>query len=144
MKDTGVTATAEDISACHRTGAFNLREGGHNLKRHVLCRFVSRVKRTAVIKSKKKLKDHGEKYKKVYIQEDLTKLRSKLFHISRNQPGVRSATTHDGKTVCWLENTPRPVTVDSPDDLFRLGVTNVNYVELGLGDYIYHPPSSHE
>ena len=47
--------------------------------------------------------------------------------------GVESAYTRDGKVICRLRDHSR-ITVESPDDLFKLGITDVDFVALGLGN----------
>ena len=39
------------------------------------------------------------------------------------------------------EGRTRPVIIDTPDDLFRLGIDSVNYKELGLGEFMFPSPN---
>ena len=71
-------------------------------------------------------------YKNVFINEDLTKLRFKLFQMVRKCEDVKSASTRDGKIICSLQNGTKAV-ISSPDDLFKLGFQDVDYQKLGLG-----------
>ena len=72
----------EDISACHRMG-----ERG-NKHRTIICRFVSRDTQSRVMKNKKKLSGKVGYNNQVYINEDLTRLRARLFHLVRKSGKV--------------------------------------------------------
>ena len=52
LKECEPSVTAEDISVLHRAGPFNLRGGSRNPKHPVLCKFISRSKKEAVMKGK--------------------------------------------------------------------------------------------
>ena len=56
LKECDPTMSEADISVCHRSGPFNMRGGGRDGKRPVLCRFVARVRKTNVMLGKKQLK----------------------------------------------------------------------------------------
>ena len=141
LKECEPSVTAEDISVLHRAGPFNLRGGSRNPKRPVLCKFIARSKKEAVMKGKKKLKaNEDDRFKHVYVNEDLTVLRAKLFSFARNHPNVKGATTSEGRILCWLKSGSgdnRPTLIESPDDLFKLGLDQVDYKEFGLGDYVF-------
>lgn len=134
--DCSVSITSDDISVCHRVGP---KPGaGATRKRPVLCRFISRRHKRAILASKKKLKDK-DAYKYVYVNENLTPLRAKLFKYVRQHARVRNAHTTDGKIICFLKSTgerDEVVTVETPDDLFKLGDTDINYEAFGLNAYI--------
>jgi hypothetical protein len=72
-------------------------------------------------------------YKNVFINEDLTKLRFKLFQMVRKCEEVKSASTRDGKIICYLQNGTKAV-ISSPDDLFKIGFQDVDYQKLGLAE----------
>ena len=119
-----------DINACHRLGP-NRREG--NRPRTIIVRFFARDTKHDFLVNKNKLKNK-ENYRGVYINEDLTPLRSKLLQYVKKQDVVESAYTREGKVICRTRDGSR-VTVETPDDLFKLGLTNVDYAALGLGAY---------
>ena len=53
---------------------------------------------------------------------------------------VKGATTSEGRILCWLKSGSgdnRPTLIESPDDLFKLGLDQVDYKEFGLGDYVF-------
>ena len=72
LKECDPTVSEADISVCHRSGPFNMRGGGRDGKRPVLCRFVARVRKTNVMRGKKQLKAKQEEFNGVYVNEDLT------------------------------------------------------------------------
>lgn len=138
FKDCGADIKPQDISTMHRTGA--RRRGGG---RPVLVRFVSRKHHREIMSKKKELKDKPG-YGKVFINEDLTSLRAKLLKFTKDLPMVGRAWTSNGKILAARKLPPgadpkhpsaRPVSIESPDDLFKLGVTDLqfeDYKALGL------------
>lgn len=124
----GVTVTESDISACHRLGPKRDRP------RNIICKFVSRQTKYQLMQKRKNLKEK-EGYARVYVNEDLTMLRRRLLDVVRKCPQVSRANSKDGKIFVTLRNArqeDRPVIVESPDDLFKLGCTDIPYDELGL------------
>ena len=111
--------------------------------RPILVRFVSRKKRKEVMQKKKVLKDKPE-YVGVYVFDDLTTLRAKLlYYLKKKMPVVENAWTIDGRIHCTKKRLPglsereslrRIFTINTPDDLFKLGVDAVDFEELGLAD----------
>ena len=102
--------------------------------------------KSEVLKRRKTLKtfgadeNDGPKYKNVYLNEDLTPLRVKLHTIVREQPCIANTTTQHGRILCWLKDKPgdqRPVVVDSPEDLFKLGMNSLDYNRLGLKAFLF-------
>jgi hypothetical protein len=121
----GIEVNKEDIVACHRVG-----DPGKKKPRTLIVRFVSTDLKFKFFTNKKKLQDCPE-LKKVYINEDLTVLRLKLLQYVKNIDNVKSAVTRKGKIHCVMKN-GKQMTVDNPDDLFHLGVTDIDYGELEL------------
>ena len=137
FKAVGADITPADVSLVHRTGD-RKRKG-----RPILVRFVSRKKRKEVMQKKKVLKDKRE-YAGVYVFDDLTTLRAKmLYYLKKKVPVVENAWTIDGRIHCTKKRPPglseresprRIFTINTPDDLFKLGVDAVDFEELGLAD----------
>lgn len=131
-----VNLKADDISVVHRTGKKLHRP---NRPRDVIVKFTTRRAKSDIMKQKKKLK-RNDGFKGVFLNDDLTPLRSKLLSICKAQKKVERVTTsHDGKIVCFLRKvpgstsaSPAPVFVETPDDLFQLGVDELDYERLGL------------
>ena len=128
----GVTVNRSDVSACHRLGP--KRDG----TRAIICKFVSRQTKSELMKNRRNLKDKPG-YDRVYVNEDLTQLRKRLLDTVKRCPRVSRANTKDGKIFCNLRDAPdgRPVIIQSPDDLFKLGFEDIPYEELGLLSFVY-------
>ena len=120
----GIEVNKEDIVACHRVG-----DPGKKKPRTLIVRFVSTDLKLKKIANKKKLQDCPE-LKKVYFNEDLTVLRLKLLQYAKNIDNVVSRYKKRENPLCYekWEN----MTVDNTDDLFHLGVTDIDYGEFGL------------
>lgn len=121
-----------DISVVHRSGP---KKSGK--PRPVLCKFVSRKKKEAIISNRRALKNAGNK---VFIYEDLTPLRSKLLHVVKKNETIHHAYTSNGKIFACLKDINDPnkhldlkkVVVENPDDLFKIGFEEIPYNELGI------------
>ena len=119
LKKTGVDVKREDITACHRVGKH--KDDG---TRPVIVKFISRKTRTAIMRSKKLIKDQ---HPKVFINDDLTSLRSRLFGYVKHLHTIDNAWTIDGRIFCrkklppgMPQDTTRALVIESPDDLFNL------------------------
>lgn len=128
MKSLKVDVDHNDIAACHRIG----ENRGSGKPRPIIIRFVNREKKYQLFRRKKELKDHSE-FSKVYIHEDLTMMRLKLYHYVKNLPTVKSVTTRDGKIVCFLKSGKKTM-LENPDDLFKIGETEIDHKLFGLLD----------
>ena len=69
----GVVVTNGDISTSHRVGRPGNARGGK--PRPIVARFVRRDQRTAILRSKKKLKGHAA-YNGVFVSERLSPMRA--------------------------------------------------------------------
>ena len=120
-----------EISVVHRVGK------PHGGSKQVLCRFVSRNSREKMMRSRKKLKDKpmfgGAK---VYLNDDLTMLRAKLFAYVKSLDIVKRANTSNGRIHCTTD-TDAHVVIDSPDDLIKLNIKNPDFNRLGLASYFF-------
>jgi hypothetical protein len=123
---------ANDISVVHRVG--KSREGS----KQVLCKFVSRNTREKLMKNRKKLKDKSVfGGAKVFLNDDLTRLRAKLFAYVKSLDIVKRANTANGRIHCTTSSDEH-VIIDTPDDLFKLNIKKPDFNRLGLGNYIFH------
>lgn len=113
---------SSDISVCHPV------KPKHGSKQQVIVRFVSRNKLYEVFRSKKYLKS-SPRYKGVFITDDLTPLRMKLFDIVKKDGATSNVYTRDGIIHCTFKG--KHVLVSSPDDLFQLDI-DVDLEALGL------------
>lgn len=122
--DMGVELKSEDISVAHRMG--KPKEGG----RPVIVRFCQRKKKDEIMRNKKKLKNRE---RKVYVNEDLTSLRAKMMKLAKEQDSVKNVSTRDGSILAWMHTGERPDVINTPDDLYKIGITNPAWDNLGLG-----------
>ena len=99
------------------------------------------------MQKRKQLKDK-EPYKKVWVWDDLTPLRSKLLAYCRELEQVEwVSTTHDGRLRCQMKEPSgrsrrdgevgTVIFVETPDDLFKLGVDTVDFSRFGLGHFVH-------
>ena len=95
-------------------------------------KFVTRYPRERILMNTRKLKDTDQK--NVFIAEDITMLRSKMLNLCKNSPDVKFDVTRKGIIRCRM-NDNSVIVVESPDDLFKIGISNINWEELGLHDF---------
>jgi hypothetical protein len=91
----GVVIDVSSFNDVHRLG---VKRPGQN--RQIIVRFMNRTLKIKFLSGRKNLKNTD--YKNVFINEDLTKLRFKLFQMVRKCEEVKSASTRDGKIICYL------------------------------------------
>lgn len=89
-----VSITARDVDTAHRLGPF--RQDGN---RPVICKFVSRETKHAVIRARKKLKGSA-----MIIREDLTQKNAKLLEMVSRRDEIQSAWSDEGKIIALLRN----------------------------------------
>ena len=133
-KKIGVEVSPGDISVSHRV------RGGGDGPRPIVAKFVRRDVKSQFMKNKKKLKELGKGSSddgavpkpKIFINDDLTLLRGKLLREVKKDPNVERAYTLDGRVHCIMKQKPsnagqggreKRITLDNPDDLFKLGWT---------------------
>nr|KAG5713451.1 hypothetical protein BaRGS_024999 [Batillaria attramentaria] len=142
FKDAGAEVDSSDISVVHRTGPKSSTARGRG-PRPILVKFVSRRKKREVMMKKKELTEGKTGYKDVYLNDDLTSLRAKLFSYVKRSKMFGSVWTVDGKILCTKKQPvglhshaqrPPPFVIESPDDLFTAGFSDVDFAELGLAD----------
>ena len=124
----GVAIKADNINTIHRIGP--KREGK---ARQIIARFVHREPRYLLLKNRVDLKK-TERYKNIYIAEDLTQMKFKLLYYVKKQRNVKSAFTKEGRIHCTLDDDSK-VIIDTPDDLFKIGMDNIDYGALGLPEF---------
>ena len=133
FKEAGADVKEVDIAAVYRVGRVGRGP------RPVLMKFVSRRKRSEIMEKKSPKGKDG--YQKVYINDDLTPLRAKLPALVKRLDDVDKAWTVGGSIHCTKKVPPglasganqRPVVViDTPDELFKLGLEQIDFRSLGL------------
>ncbi|KAK3868792.1 hypothetical protein Pcinc_025830 [Petrolisthes cinctipes] len=112
-EDIGVTLIQGDISVCHRIGT----SSDANRPKPIIVRLARREKKIELMKNKKKLK------RGIYIDKDLTKVRSKMLYEIRRDPQTTQTWKIDGRIFAMVneggEETKK--IFDTPDDLYKLG-----------------------
>lgn len=98
-----------DIDISHRIGKFT--EAGN---RPIICKFVSRIVKSEVVKARRKLKGTP-----VVIKEDLTVKNAKLLQNVTERQNVKSAWSDEGRIIALLQSGKR-VVVDLATDLTAL------------------------
>ncbi|KAL8612765.1 hypothetical protein ACOMHN_033436 [Nucella lapillus] len=150
----GCEVRPDDISTVHRTGLKNKTGRQSNngnfsstnissSSRPVLVKFTTRKTKAYVMAQRKQLKKTA-KYQKVFLNDDLNPLRSRMLHVAKRNSNVdRVSSTSDEKIRCVLKKTPGQSTADSkvifldtPDDLFHLGVDSLDFPSLGLQQFV--------
>ena len=126
-EDIGVKLKPDEISVAHRLG--KPRDGG----RTVIVRFCHRKKKNEIMSNKKKLKG---RQRKVYINEDLTSLRAKMMSLVKEQETVKNVSTREGSVVAWPTSGGRPVVINTPDNLEKIGITSPDWKKLNLDHLI--------
>ncbi|KAL8589407.1 hypothetical protein ACOMHN_021559 [Nucella lapillus] len=111
--------------------------------RPILVKFISRRKRQEVMEKKKLLREK-EEYKGVYINDDLTPPRAKLLGFVQRQENIQRAWTVNGK-IQYVKKVPvgmstqqKPFIIESPKDLFKLGIEPMatDFANLGLSHLV--------
>ena len=54
----------------------------------------------------------------------------------KEQGLVKNATTRDGSIIAWLTNRERPVYIDRPEDLCKVGIATPDWKLLKLNHFI--------
>ena len=85
------------------------------------------------LSSKRNLKGL-DAYKSVFVNDDLTTMRSKLLYELKRDGSVTRVWTMNGKIMCIQEENGKEVkkTIDSPDDLFKVGWSEEKVAGLGF------------
>ena len=124
----GVVIKPDNINAIHRIGPKCQGEA-----RQIIARFVYREPRFQLLKNRADLRK-TERFKNIYISEDLTQLKFKLLYYVKKQGNVKSAFSKEGMIHCTLDDDSK-VTIDTPDDLFKIGMDNIDLKALGLPEF---------
>lgn len=93
--DMGVQLKADDISISHRLPISRRRQGA-DAKKPVIVKFVRRSSKEQLMRKKKELRNK-ESRRRVFIEEDLTPLRSRIFRAVKAEENVKTAWSIDGR-----------------------------------------------
>ena len=99
----------------------------------IMAKFVRPDVKASVMRNKRKLREN-DKGRGVYVNEDLTPLRAKMSRVLRNDPAIKKVWTIEGRIFCVINEDGRETkkTIETPDDLFKLGWTEERMAELDL------------
>ena len=123
--ETGMQLAESDISACHRLGR---KVAGK--KRDTVVRFVAQRKRDKVYQGRFHLKGK-ESFRQVFVNEDLTSTRYAVLMAAKKSAEVKSVSTKAGNIVCKMNDDTFKI-ISTPDDLFAVGLDNVEYKNFRL------------
>ena len=133
IKKIDVDVSNDMISAAHRIGKRN-----SNYARQIICKFVSRQPKEQIMKNRYKAKGSD-----IFINEDLTPLRSKLLnYIKKNVPNVVQKSVHSigGKIACKFSNDTdnKWHHFENARDIIKSSFApeNVDFSALGLNECI--------
>lgn len=110
----------------------------------ILVKFYSSSTRARILKNSKLLKN-SQTFKKCYINEELTPLRRKIYQKCRELRNVKYVSTRNGTIICYLDNAPqnsKPILINSPIDLQKLGLSYDSIKELGFTDHLPYTSSA--
>ena len=125
--DMGVPITEQDISVSHRMGRNTTGK-----PRPIIAKFVRRDTKTRMMRAKKELRGLSG-CRNVYINDDLTSLRSRLVYELNRDDTIKSVWTIEGRIMCIQEEGGKEMkkVIDSPDDLFKVGWSEDKVAGLG-------------
>lgn len=143
----GINITRNDIKSAVRIGRQNTqaegREGRQNYRPVIVTFFNPLLKRDVLVNSKKLKNINNQLYNKIYIREELTQLRWKLYYYCSKIRNISYVTTKNGYIHCYKSQENRgdhmsnvPITLANAEDLHKFGFTNIDYGELGLDEII--------
>lgn len=123
-KSIDVDLEPSDFTACHGVGDVRKQP------KQVLCR-LDKGKKFELMHNKKKLKNKSGSGtgSRIYVNEDLTPLRVKMLKLVKEK--FRGAYTVNGKIIVYQDG--KRCTIDSPDDLFQVGIDLDDNALVGLG-----------
>lgn len=67
------------------------------------------------------------------LNEDLTAMRFELLQLVKGLNNVKTVFTRDGKIHCNMKDNSK-IVIENPDDLFKLGLDEVDYKLFGIVD----------
>ena len=94
---------------------------------------MRRDTKTKMMRAKKELRGVSG-YRQVFLNDDLTTLRSRLVYELKRDESIKSVWTFDGRIMCVREEGGKDVksVINSPDDLFKVGWSEEKVAGLGV------------
>ena len=128
----GVTLHDHDINIIHIKLTASARS------QSVIVKMNNRKLRHDILYAKKALLNtDGSVFKGVFVQEDLTSQKSKLLKFIKGNANVERAQTSEGRLRVTLKEdcgAGKRVTIENPDNLFKVGVDNLDITQFGFID----------
>ena len=118
--DMGVAITAKDISVSHRLPQSGKRA---DKAKPIIVKFVRRFTKQLLLRSKELRKK--ENRKNVYVEEDLTPVRSRMVCSLREDPRIKTVWSIDGRifAIRKKDGKDEKVVIESAQDLRKVGWT---------------------
>jgi len=107
-------------------------KGEKKRARPIFCKLKTHEMKEVLWRQKKHLKSKEEK---VFLNEDLTPARLAMMRLIRESLPGQNVTTYDGQILVWPKDrrgkkNVAPTVVDTPDDLFAIGLGEEEYNEV--------------
>ena len=131
------TILGVDIQRLHINTIHKLPSNGASKSMAVIVRLNSCKIRNKLLYAKKSpLNEQGCTFRGVYIKEDLTQQRTKLLKYLNSHDDVEKTRTNEGRIRASLkvDRGAGKVTIENPDDLFRIGVDSIDITQFGFPD----------
>ena len=136
LKDAGYEIDASMIASAQRLPV-KKAEGGQTYAKPITFKLTSRFNRNSILREQKlKMRENLRfqgKHKKVFMTEDLTPIRQHISFKLRKDTAIAKVWSIDGRIKCLKDGfseTDRPITIDSPYDLKKLGWNEPKIMEV--------------
>lgn len=127
-----------DIQRYHINTIHKLPANGAARAMSVIVRLNSRKIRNEMLFARKApLNAPDCTFRGVFIKEDLTQQRSKLLKFLNSHDDVEKTRTSEGRIRVSLKvdrGAGKSVTIENPDDLFKIGIDNIDITQFGYPD----------
>lgn len=120
--DMGVAISVNDISVSHRLPQAGKQAAGK--AKPIIVKFVRRSTKQLMMRHKKELRKKANR-RNVYVEEDLTPLRSRMARSLRANPAIKTVWSIDGRIFAIMKKDGKEekVIIDSAQDLRKVGWT---------------------
>ena len=129
-----------DIASIHRKGSNN---SSRTNPRPIIVEFRSVDLKYKVVSERKKLKDSVD-HRRIYLREELTQLKWKMFYVCMNVADIKYVESRYGTILCYKnsmndqqDRSGNVLRISSPNDLLKLGLAEIDYNSLGLSDIAF-------
>ena len=124
-----------DISACHRLGS---KTKVRSKPRQIIVKFVNRKKKEELLRAARSKAKQTPTLAGIFINEDLTDMRSTMAYLARKCERVKNVVTNNGIITCYLKETNaegynKIKRVSTPEELAELTGDSVGQIRKKLG-----------